>query len=176
MTDQEGTSGPLVRLDEAVCWHRLADRTFGRLAVDDDLIGRISPPTRLGPTILPVNYVVDDRSLVFRTGAGTKLRAAIEGNGAALEIDEIDPSQRTGWSVVVRGYLSEVEGDEAVRRARSLAAVPYAAGERHAFIRLTPVEVTGFEIAVMPDRERDPSKAPDIGHVWLGIDAGDLLG
>ena len=53
-------------LDADECWALLRSIRVGRLAMCAD--GR--------PLIFPVNYVVDGRSIVFRTAPGTKLAAA----------------------------------------------------------------------------------------------------
>ena len=53
----------VVALTEQECWDRLAGEELGRLV------------TRVGDVldIFPVNYVVDDRTLLFRTAEGSKL-------------------------------------------------------------------------------------------------------
>lgn len=53
-------------LTDDECWELLRTATVGRLAVD--VGGR--------PDIYPINFVIDDGTIVFRTGAGTKLAAA----------------------------------------------------------------------------------------------------
>lgn len=176
-SDDDPLSGPLVPLDEETCWLRLRAHSFGRLAVtSNDPSGGSRGGARGRPTILPVNYAVDGHSLLFRTSGGTKLQTAHRRGYAAFEIDEIHPHQRTGWSVVVHGRLSEIEGFEEVRRAQELAAVPFADGDRHHYVRLSPSEVSGFEVAVPASRRPTQDDAPAVGHVWFGLDASDLLG
>lgn len=58
----------LRELDEDDCRPLLAGRRLGRLAVPD--FG--------GPVIFPVNYVLDQDLVVFRTDPGSKLEAAME--------------------------------------------------------------------------------------------------
>lgn len=55
------------------------------------------------PLILPVHYVYDDGVIMFRTGAGTKLRAAANGDVLAFEVDTYDAESGVGWSVMVLG-------------------------------------------------------------------------
>ena len=55
-------------LDEHECRRLLASQCIGRVGVT---IGAL-------PAIFPVNYVTVDGDIVFRTGEGTKLRAALE--------------------------------------------------------------------------------------------------
>lgn len=74
------------------CWELLETGIVGRLAlvVDDR------------PDIFPVNYVLERRSIVFRSAGGKKLWGAQAGRPAAFEIDGYDPRQEEAWSVVVR--------------------------------------------------------------------------
>ena len=51
----------------------------------------------------PVNYVVDQHSVLFRTDEGTKLDAASRGARVAFEVDGAEEATRTGWSVLVGG-------------------------------------------------------------------------
>jgi hypothetical protein len=50
-----------------------------------------------------VHYVYDDGVIVFRTGSGSKLRAAVNGDVLAFEVDAYDPALGQGWSVMVLG-------------------------------------------------------------------------
>ena len=85
-------------LDNTECRRLLAERHLGRLAIPD--FG--------GPVIFPVNYVFDQDLVIFRTDPGSKLDAATEREAVAFEVDAIEEATRTGWSVVVRGTLTEV--------------------------------------------------------------------
>ena len=76
-TDQ---AEPTEELTEDKCWDLLAKARTGRIAV---AIGE-------HPDIFPINHVVDDRTIVFRTDPGTKLAAAVLGPGVAYEVDHID--------------------------------------------------------------------------------------
>src|SRR4029077_2585285 len=72
-------------------------------------VGRIGYTGRFGPTILPVNYVLHEGTIVFRTGQhsplGEDLRTGIEHaeSKVAFEIDEASAATREGWSVLVQG-------------------------------------------------------------------------
>ena len=62
-------------------------------------IGRVAVCTPDGPQILPVNYVVDGASVVFRTAPyGVLGRHAWHGR-IAFEVDDVDVASRSGWSV-----------------------------------------------------------------------------
>ena len=86
-------------LDE--CWEMLQTARLGRLAF------RIVDEVHL----TPVNFVVDDRSLLFRTAEGTKLLAAELGSQVAFEVDDIGDG--IARSVVVRGTAERLPEDQA---------------------------------------------------------------
>ena len=95
----EGTGGRQAR------WQELTKRECFDLLTQEHL-GRIALVNRWGPVVLPVNYVLDRHTVVFRTGEGTKLDAASRGPRVAFEVDGTDALTRTGWSVAVRGRPS----------------------------------------------------------------------
>ena len=64
--------GELEEIGEHECRELLAQAAVGRLGLSADSL----------PVILPVNFVVDGDSVVFRTGAGLKLSAATAGDVA----------------------------------------------------------------------------------------------
>ncbi len=132
MTD----TSPIEELDHAACWARLGSRRVGRLAV--------SANNR--PDIFPVNYVVDDKTVVVQTAPGFKLAAAVLGSGIAFEVDDIDEANHSGWSVVVHGTAEEIESVEGLLAAEDLHIEPWAAGAKNHFIRIEVDEITGRRI------------------------------
>ncbi len=125
---------PLRRMDRTECLDLLATDSVGRLAVLD---GRT-------PTILPVNYALDGEDIVFRTDPGLKLATGPRGP-ASFEVDDLDRSTRSGWSVVVSGRLEEVTLYDARRwqRVHDLAIDPWAGGEKAHWMRLVGTRITG---------------------------------
>src|SRR5690242_4420084 len=66
-------------------------------------VGRVAVPVPDGaPLVIPVNYVVDDGVIVFRSNPGSKLRL-MEGGPISFEVDYVDAYHRTGWSVLAQG-------------------------------------------------------------------------
>lgn len=126
----------LQELSESECWWHLAEKTVGRLAVS----------IANKPDIFPVNYRIDGETIMVKTAPGLKLAAATLGPGVAFEVDEIDESDRSGWSVVVHGTASEVERLEELLDADDLRVDPWAAGTKNHYIRITPTEVTGRRV------------------------------
>lgn len=84
------------------CWELLAAAPVGRVAFVD--AGE--------PMVLPVTHGVHGRSIVFRSGTGSKLEAAAMARPLAFEIDGWDPARRVGWSVLARGVGGTVDDDE----------------------------------------------------------------
>ena len=100
--DQVTDSRPQGSLEELTideCWDVLGRRSVGLLAVS----------INNRPDIFPVNYRVDDETIVIRTAAGIKLAAAAMNQHVAFEVDELDDMRHTGSSVVVRGMAVEIE-------------------------------------------------------------------
>jgi uncharacterized protein len=78
-------------------------------------VGRIGYTTDDGPRVLPVNYVMEGDSVVFRTVPdGEVCRHALE-TTCAFEIDEIDEFYQSGWSVLAVGGLQLLTEDEFAR-------------------------------------------------------------
>ncbi|MGW3248925.1 helix-turn-helix domain-containing protein [Streptomyces sp. NPDC001070] len=91
----------LVELTPEECWSRLDRHGVGRVAV--------TTPGR--EAILPVNYNVVDRSIVFRTAPGSG-PAEVTGTEVVFEVDHVDEALSQGWSVLVRGRARRVENPE----------------------------------------------------------------
>jgi nitroimidazol reductase NimA-like FMN-containing flavoprotein (pyridoxamine 5'-phosphate oxidase superfamily) len=133
-------SGMLVLGTEA-CWELLRSAEVGRLAVS------ISNH----PDIFPINYVVDDSTVVFRTAPGTKLAAAVLGTAVAFEIDGYDPDAGEAWSVVMKGSAEQIEGWLDKDRVERLPLFPWNASPKFEFVRIVPEEVTGRRFHVADD-------------------------
>jgi nitroimidazol reductase NimA-like FMN-containing flavoprotein (pyridoxamine 5'-phosphate oxidase superfamily) len=98
------------------------------------------------PVILPVNYVVFDRGVLFRTAAVTKLDAAVRGIVVAFEADAYDPDGRAGWSVLLVGKASEVSHPVKLKleRAEAVAMSPWpgAEGQLH-YVHIKAERISG---------------------------------
>jgi nitroimidazol reductase NimA-like FMN-containing flavoprotein (pyridoxamine 5'-phosphate oxidase superfamily) len=87
------------RLTVAECRELLDSHHFGRLGMD--YVG-------VFPSIIPVNYLLNEGKIVIRTDAGSKLSAAIRGAPVAFELDGVDETCQVGWTVVLHGHAEEV--------------------------------------------------------------------
>jgi nitroimidazol reductase NimA-like FMN-containing flavoprotein (pyridoxamine 5'-phosphate oxidase superfamily) len=124
-------------LSAAECSELLAGHHFGRLGVVSD--GTVS--------IFPVNYVFADGRVAIRTDPGTKLSAAALGR-VAFEIDEVNESARTGWSVVIQGTGYDVTDsiDTASEQVRQFPVDTWVPGEKANWLRVEPTSITGRRI------------------------------
>ena len=78
------TDEPVTLLSEDESWDRLGGVALGRLVT-----------TFAGePEIFPVNYVVQDRTVLFRSAEGTKLFSAIASSTVVFEADDHTASER----------------------------------------------------------------------------------
>jgi nitroimidazol reductase NimA-like FMN-containing flavoprotein (pyridoxamine 5'-phosphate oxidase superfamily) len=88
------TMGIALSLEE--CQSLLRSRTLGRVALVSDAL----------PRIVPVEYVFEETSVLFRTESDTKLQAAAPGDVLAFEVDAYDPDTGDVTSVHVLGRTS----------------------------------------------------------------------
>ena len=132
----EPRRGRVQELTKAECFELLAGEHLGRVAVVDDR----------GPVVFPVNFVLDRHTVVFRTEPGTKLHAAGLRGRVCFEADGTDAAARTGWSVIVRGEITEVTDPGELARLRELPLRPWAAGVRDHYVRILPAALTGRRI------------------------------
>jgi uncharacterized protein len=125
----------LEMLSEAECHDLLAHHSVGRVAVT---VGGL-------PAVFPVNYVIVDGDIVFKTGEGTKLAAALRHAVVAFQVDEIDRLYHEGWSVLAVG-TAEVVTDPDDLDPDQLPLAPWAGGTRSHVVRIRPELVSGRRI------------------------------
>jgi nitroimidazol reductase NimA-like FMN-containing flavoprotein (pyridoxamine 5'-phosphate oxidase superfamily) len=85
--------------------------------------------------------------VVFRTEQGTKLQAAARGSRVCFEVDRADEVAHAGWSVIVRGEITEVTDRAELERLRGLPLQAWAPGSRDRYVRILPAVLTGRRIA-----------------------------
>ena len=110
----------------------------------ENRVGRIGTVIEDGPIVVPVNYrLVEACGLTFlalRTRPGNVV--ARGGMMVALEIDEVDPGHREGWSVLVRGTLHRIDPEAADFRTQ-YDSEPWLVAERDAWLIIQPYAITG---------------------------------
>ncbi|GAA0415425.1 helix-turn-helix domain-containing protein [Streptomyces luteireticuli] len=129
----------LMRLSEHECWERLGTHGIGRLGLS----------AGTGTVVLPVNFLVDARTIVYRTDTDGAA-AVTAGDQLAFETDHIDEHLSNGWSVLVQGTADHITDPHAVNTlGERPGAQPWAGGKRDLWIRIVPGEVSGRSIRTM---------------------------
>lgn len=104
-------------------------------------IGRVAWCAADGPAVLPVNYLSDGDSVLFRTSPHTQLARRFSPGPVAFEIDAFDEATRSGWSVVVRGSAELLDRD--ALPPPDSRPDPWAGGTRNVYVRIVVDRVTG---------------------------------
>lgn len=129
---------PTEVLDAPACWDLLRTVSVGHLAVLVDGY----------PEVFPVNYKVDHESVVFRTGEGTKLRAAAGPLAVALEADGLDDASRKAWSVLIKGKATILQPSDELLAGAGLTLFPWQSGDKDYFVCVVPTSVTGRRFTI----------------------------
>ncbi len=124
------------------CWHLLEHAEVGRLAlsVRDDV------------DIFPINFVVFEGALYFRTSPGSKLAELTANPRVALEADRYDDIAAA--SVIVKGVAERLELQSDIDAADELELRPWIPTLKYRWVRIVPTRLTGrrFTRAAEPDR------------------------
>lgn len=123
-------------LDRDECLRLLGQATLGRVGVT---IGAL-------PSVVPVNYRIVGDEVVILTGAGTKLDAATKNAVVAFEVDDMDPIEHTGWSVMVTGMAREVVDEEEIAELTRRPLPHWAPGGRERIIAISTEIASGRRI------------------------------
>lgn len=123
---------PVVPLSEAESWQLLGTRPVGRLATS----------VAQQPDIFPVNYVLDDGCIIFRTAQGSKLLELTINERVAFEVDDWE-ADLGGWSVVCSGAAEVIERAADLERAEALDLKPWVATVKTVFVRIRVEEIIG---------------------------------
>ena len=115
------------------CWALLRSVQVGRLAVS----------VADHPEIFPINFLIDQATIVFRTAEGTKLAATATSPYVAFEADGYDPPPGQAWSVVVKGRAEEITHMYDLLDTVAFPLFPWQAGPKHRFVRIIPTEISG---------------------------------
>lgn len=136
------SNGPVQILSEAEALDRLKTTTLGRVVVrrSDDM------------DIFPVNYVLHEGDLYFRSAEGNKLFTINLNHDVLFEVDQV--SEGEAWSVVVRGNAEVLRNFDEIREADKLDLKPWVPTLKYNYVRITPSEITGrqFELGEEPER------------------------
>jgi nitroimidazol reductase NimA-like FMN-containing flavoprotein (pyridoxamine 5'-phosphate oxidase superfamily) len=138
----DDTSGPVTALGDEQCWERLGEQQLGRLVTH---VGGVLD-------IFPVNYVVDDESVVFRTAQGSKLFELTVNDEVLFEVDHY--TDTSAWSVVVRGRARVLDTAAEVERADALPLQPWIPTLKYTYVRISPTSLSGRGFLRGPEPDR----------------------
>jgi len=106
-------------------------------------VGRVGFAAADGIMILPVNFAVMRKTIVFRTAPDTLLAVYADGR-VSFQADHLDEALHAGWSVLVHGYAHKVTDEREVKRLEERTNLePWAAGSRDVYVRITPARISG---------------------------------
>lgn len=127
--------GRIEVLEQAECARLLVTTNVGRLgfSVED------------GQRIVPMNFVVADRHLVFRTAPHTEAARCV-GKQVAFEVDSIDEFLASGWDVLVSGTAEALPMESLRAMDVGETPEPWAAGVRSVYIRLPLDQMNGRRV------------------------------
>ena len=129
--------GDLMALDRDECVELLGTTSVVRIAfVTEDR-----------PSVLPVNHLLHDGAIYFRTAPGSKLGTAAADSQVAVEADEGYDATRTGWSVVAHGRAHIVTDQAEQEALLAYNFEPWALPDDRAFwVRVDVDDVSGRRI------------------------------
>lgn len=131
-------------------------------------VGRVAITAQALPAIVPVNYALDGRTIVFRTRTDGMLARACDGNVVAFEVDQLAPDGRTGWSVLVVGVAALLAGSDALR-AVQLNLASAAGEERDQFVSIAIGRISGRRIGDTPLPGSAENAGPSVGGEEMGV-------
>lgn len=130
---------PVRVLGDDEAWDLLSGVALGRLVTAGG--GQVE--------IFPINFVAQDRSVLFRTAEGTKLFGAVMNDSVLFEAD--DHTDAGGWSVVIRGTARVLSTAADIREADRAQLVPWIPTEKLRYVRITPNDVSGRHFRFGPE-------------------------
>jgi nitroimidazol reductase NimA-like FMN-containing flavoprotein (pyridoxamine 5'-phosphate oxidase superfamily) len=106
-------------------------------------VGRVGFASADGIMMLPVNFAVTGKGIIFRTAPDTLL--ALYANAQiSFEVDHLDEALREGWSVLVHGRAHTITDEREVKRLEdSIHLEPWAGGARDVYVRIAPTRISG---------------------------------
>ena len=125
-------------LDSEDCLNLIATQPIGRVIVSSMAL----------PAAFPVNFALMDGDVVFRTGVGSKLAAAVDNVVVAFEVDEFEADTFVGWSVLVTGHSAEITDPDELERAHQLPLAPWLPTVPSRFVRIRTQLITGRRLSL----------------------------
>lgn len=123
--------GAVVELSDSASWNLLKGRNFGHLGLSHNDM----------PEIYPVNYICDDRTILFRTAEGSKLRELTHNRHVVFEVDA--ETEEGIWSVVVKGQALHLETDPMLTEQMLAGLPPWVPTIPFVYVRIVPETLRG---------------------------------
>jgi uncharacterized protein len=139
--NQANAESAIEQMPPHECWAAMRTVSLGRLgfSVDDE------------QEIFPLNYVIDQGTIVFRTSSSSRIGLCLDGRGVAFEADGFAEGVTDGraWSVVVKGHAKAITGLYDGIAAAELPVHPLQPGDKPRLVRITADAVTGRRFPVV---------------------------
>jgi len=133
---------PIEILKEDEALELMGNQQLGRLVVriKDDF------------DIYPLNYVVNEGKIYFRTAEGSKLFTVSINERVLFEAD--DHTEDKAWSVIVKGSARILERTDEIQQADELPLKPWLPTLKYNYVEITPEEISGrrFQLGEEPER------------------------
>lgn len=133
---------PIEILKEDEALELMGDQQLGRLVVriKDDF------------DIYPLNYVVNEGKIYFRTAEGSKLFTVSINDRVLFEAD--DHTEDKAWSVIVKGRARILQRTDEIQEADELPLKPWLPTLKYNYVEITPEEISGrrFQLGEEPER------------------------
>jgi nitroimidazol reductase NimA-like FMN-containing flavoprotein (pyridoxamine 5'-phosphate oxidase superfamily) len=122
-------------------------------------VGRVAVTSRALPAVVPVNYLLAGNRIVFRTKRSGMLARACDDAVVGFQVDDLEVSGRSGWSVLVVGVARLLEGSADLRalELNLVSAVDGFGGDQ--FVGITLGQVSG-RLVVDSGLDSDPDSVP----------------
>lgn len=121
-------------------WTFLGDSGIGHLAL------RSQPH---GVDIVPINYLITNRQLFFRSGPGSKLENLTQHPYVAVQVERFEDD--AWFSVVLKGKAERLWADEEIELSGIMNLTTTQPGDKFNYVRVIPDMIMG---RTFPDRER----------------------
>ncbi|TYR15559.1 pyridoxamine 5'-phosphate oxidase family protein [Corynebacterium urealyticum] len=133
---------PIEILKEDEALELMGNQQLGRLVVriKDDF------------DIYPLNYVVNEGKIYFRTAEGSKLFTVSINERVLFEAD--DHTEDKAWSVIVKGRARILQRTDEIQQADELPLKPWLPTLKYNYVEITPEEISGrrFQLGEEPER------------------------
>jgi nitroimidazol reductase NimA-like FMN-containing flavoprotein (pyridoxamine 5'-phosphate oxidase superfamily) len=125
------TATEIENVTEGTCWDLLGTEQIGRLAVT----------AQDGVDIYPIDYIVADKAIYFRSAPGRKLINLTADPVVAFEAD--GGVDRRRWSVVVRGTANRMDSDSEIEASGVNRLKSHSPTTKWNYVKITPGTITG---------------------------------